>query len=266
MPGQRTQAGRRWRVEFKSMLESIEQPGPLITDGDVNELETRFQVALPKPYRRFLSTWNGGRPKPDTYHIEGLANNPQGALQLFYGIRYPIAACALEEQIEFYRPLLPHGVIPIAATGGLGQVCLCWHGAREGEVLYWDGYHKPEEPCFENIYSIAPSFEDLLKVLHEWVPPPGHEDPLWAHMAKKFSPQDVMDLLERGVDLNRPDSYDRTLIEWAAIHNRLDLVELLVARGLPVRQALAYAEQNLEFFPEYAVLADYLRKLSPGPT
>jgi ankyrin repeat protein len=85
-------------------------------------------------------------------------------------------------------------------------------------------------------------------------------------MAKKFSPQDVMDLLERGVDLNRPDSYDRTLIEWAAIHNRLDLVELLVARGLPVRQALAYAEQNLEFFPEYAVLADYLRKLSPGPT
>jgi hypothetical protein len=137
----------------------------------LEEFERSQGVVFPEAYRAFLLRWNGGVPQPNAYYIRGFAGNPEGFLQVFYGIGYPIEACSLEWAFQMLRDEMPDNLLPIAGTCGPDRVCLCWYGDRAGQVYYWDGCNKPDPPDFSNIYFIAESFRALLDSLHEFIPP-----------------------------------------------------------------------------------------------
>jgi len=44
----------------------------------------------------------------------------------------------------------------------------------------------------------------------------------------------VTQLVEAGADVNQPDSETVTLLHWAAINNRKDIVKYLIAKGAVV--------------------------------
>lgn len=44
----------------------------------------------------------------------------------------------------------------------------------------------------------------------------------------------VTELVEAGADVNQPDSETVTLLHWAAINNRKDIVKYLIAKGAVV--------------------------------
>lgn len=44
----------------------------------------------------------------------------------------------------------------------------------------------------------------------------------------------VTELVEAGADVNQPDSETVTLLHWAAINNRKDIVKYLIAKGAEV--------------------------------
>jgi ankyrin repeat protein len=104
---------------------------------------------------------------------------------------------------------------------------------------------------------VQDTFEQFLDELHCLEDP---DEPRYKHVARNFSAREVADLLAAGENLDTPDAHGLTLMEWAAIYNRLDIIKFLVAKGLRLRSALYCAEQNLEFWPEYAELVEYLRQ------
>lgn len=44
----------------------------------------------------------------------------------------------------------------------------------------------------------------------------------------------MTELIEAGADVNQPDSETVTLLHWAAINNRKDIVKYLIAKGAVV--------------------------------
>ena len=50
-------------------------------------------------------------------------------------------------------------------------------------------------------------------------------------------------------------------MELAAIHNQVEIIQMLYDRGAKWRFALKYAKQNYEFFPEHKASVDLIQKL-----
>lgn len=76
----------------------------------------------------------------------------------------------------------------------------------------------------------------------------------------------IRDLIRSGADLEATDEYDRTLIENAAIQNCPEIIEVLAEAGASLRNALALAEKNLEFFPNHAASVSVLRRITKTRT
>src|SRR5688500_2358278 len=68
------------------MLITVETNNRPLSPEDVNSFESAWGVQLPDAYRRFLLTFNGGRPRPSTFRISGLEKNPEGQVQMFFGL------------------------------------------------------------------------------------------------------------------------------------------------------------------------------------
>ena len=68
-------------------------------------------------------------------------------------------------------------------------------------------------------------------------------------------------LLDAGRDLETTDAYGRTLIENAAIGNRIEMIEVPYARGVRLRNALELARKNYRFFEEFVACVELLERL-----
>lgn len=100
------------------MLELVKDPNSAISDERLDEFERKWRLTLPLAYRAFLLKNNGGVPVPSVFPIHGMVGNPIGRIQAFLGLDTTIGAEDLNETIETVGGSLPHGVIPIAVTGG----------------------------------------------------------------------------------------------------------------------------------------------------
>lgn len=58
------------------MRTEIENKGPQINSSDTDEIELDIGGKLPKEYRDFLLSNNGGQPWPDVIDITSLSNSP----------------------------------------------------------------------------------------------------------------------------------------------------------------------------------------------
>jgi SMI1-KNR4 cell-wall len=132
----------------------------------VGTFERRFQVVLPSLYAAFLLATNGGRPKKSAFPIQGLALNPLGNIQFFFGLAPELAVYDLTEIMAFFEARIPNDIVPIACNDGSDYVCLDLRNGGE-RVVFWDHAHfwSTGEWRANDLYFIANSFEEFLKSL-----------------------------------------------------------------------------------------------------
>ena len=99
------------------MIDRIEETSRQLTSEDVGVLEAAMGIQLPDDYRSFLLKFNGGRPIPNGFPIEGMYNNPFGTIQVFFGVDNPIESCNIAWNFDVARDRLPGNLLPIACTG-----------------------------------------------------------------------------------------------------------------------------------------------------
>src|SRR5688500_3858231 len=100
------------------MLQMIVDADPPLDEEQLRAFEARHQVRLPNRYRAFLLRNNGGRPIPSVFAIEGLPENPEGAIQVFFGLNTRIESEDLGNLLTLHNGKIPNWILPIACTGG----------------------------------------------------------------------------------------------------------------------------------------------------
>jgi len=136
------------------------------TEMAIAEFERGRGLKLPEAYREFLLFTNGGVPSNPTFPIAGLANNPLGDVQVFFGLGSKWPGTDLAEIYDRYGPGIPRGVVPVADNGGGDYVCLDLRNNEE-KVAFWDKGHfwSTAEWREDDLYPVAPSFAAFLEVL-----------------------------------------------------------------------------------------------------
>jgi hypothetical protein len=129
--------------------------GPPISEGIVDELEHRLGIRLPGEYKKFLLTWNGGRPERDLINVPGCSASPLARVHFFFGIGDPIESCNIEWNLEWFGDRLGTGLLPIATTEGVDKICI---SLASEEIIFWDGYHGAR-------YLIARDFGEFIDKL-----------------------------------------------------------------------------------------------------
>lgn len=146
-------------------LKAVVEPGPPISEDDVQGLERRVGISLPREYRDFLSKNNGGCPLPAVYHIRW-KTNPEGDVERFYGIATDESDDDLEKMIKEWADVMPKGHIPIGRACTGDQIVLCVKGLHRDSIYYWDLYDVDSKPE-RRVHLIARSFKKFLACLYD---------------------------------------------------------------------------------------------------
>ena len=145
---------------------TILKPNHATTNAEITAFESARSVRLPVTYKNFLLMSNGGTPIDVVYPIDGLALNPFGDIQVFFGIKAAAPMPSLESVYDLYAGGVPHGIVPIADNGGGNYLCLDLRGSRE-RVVFWDKGHFWSTGTWreKDLYAVADSFDQFLTLL-----------------------------------------------------------------------------------------------------
>ena len=92
-----------------------------------------------------------------------------------------------------------------------------------------------------NMSFVASSFTALLDGLSEYVPP---NETAVQRIIRRGDLNELIQMLASGYDVESEDTYRRTLLENAAIHNRVEMFHYLLGAGASLCNSLQYARQN----------------------
>ena len=137
---------------------------PPLDEGQLVAAEHDLGVEFPPEYRRFLTTWNGGRPQPDTFCYEGHGRKESGMVDWFLGI-HSGEHDSLRQYVVCYKGRIPPNLLPVAHDPGGNLICIAISGSDFGAVYFWDHeYESPEgqPPNTNNLYLIAKDFDTFL--------------------------------------------------------------------------------------------------------
>lgn len=210
----------------------------------LEEFEKENKLKLPDDYRAFLIEHNGGSPSPATNPT------PETDVQWIYGIHNGEYWASLKWHIKTLSGRIPANTLPIANDSGGNIFLLSLHPDSYGEVWFWDHENETEKNAdayLDNIIKSADSFTDFVNSLYE------HVDENETEQERIIRTNDVeglANLINTGYDIETKDEYDRTLLENASIHNRIEIVKLLIDKGARINNALILARENMEFFPD----------------
>ncbi len=149
------------------MILRMEETLRQLTTDDIHAIERRLGSRLPDDYRAFLLEYNGGRPVPCNFPIEGLLNNPFGTIHFFFGIDDPVQAYNIGWHREVMPGRLPDKLLPIACDHCGNLVCLSLYGEDLGAVLFWDCHTEPSEPSYASVHKIAASFAAFVESISD---------------------------------------------------------------------------------------------------
>ena len=137
----------------------------------IREFEQLTKLELPNEYKKWLLTYNGGKPKiEDTfYFIHPIDKNEKvGGINYFYALYEGEVSNLYKTYITFLNRI-PAELIPIADNGCGDQICLGIKGKHLNKVYFWG--HENEvmednkEPWWDNVYLIANTFADFINKL-----------------------------------------------------------------------------------------------------
>ena len=149
------------------MLAGMDEAGPHLSMLAVRAMEARLGFKLPQDYANFMLAYNGGRPVPNGFPIQGLENNPVGALQVFFGVGLSAESCDVEWNYALFAEDGIKKFLPIACTGCGDIICLVVAGESKGAVVLWDAHVEAETPVADRIYPVAEDFTAFLQTLAE---------------------------------------------------------------------------------------------------
>ncbi|APK23666.1 SMI1/KNR4 family protein [Escherichia coli] len=136
----------------------------------LGELE-RLTGPLPDSYRNFLSYFGDNIMFDYIMSFKGIEPSPWADdkgfddLDYFYGLSSSSGGYTIFEAINTYKYDFNMKLIPIAASAGGNQVCVCLEGKRKGEVWFWDHETDPvfnEDENVSGLTLIAYDLEDFI--------------------------------------------------------------------------------------------------------
>lgn len=140
------------------------------TEAQVAKLEKRLAVSLPKDYREFLLTQNGGEPEPDHVEMPVFSEQDSRPVGFIYGLySKPEPFQSLLFALENIMPCLPVGQLPVCGLYNLRYYSISLHD-KPGCVYFWNedagGYELNDDgaPVFDDSHAIlvAGSFNEFL--------------------------------------------------------------------------------------------------------
>jgi hypothetical protein len=156
-----------WPLEVNNMIMQMTECGRPLSTKEIEALDAKLGLSLPEEYKSFLLRYNGGRPTPNAYPIDGLENNPFGVIQGFFGVDDPIESCNLDWNVAIMKGRLPANLLPIACDDGDDLICISLFGEDAGAVVFWDQHAESSTPSYDNVYRIADSFMEFLDGIRE---------------------------------------------------------------------------------------------------
>jgi hypothetical protein len=150
------------------MLRAVRTANRSLTEEELSAFFQKVPLEIPHTYLEFLRQHNGGRPVPNVFPIEGLPLNPDGAIQVFFGIGASIPAVDLKNVLTDLPETVPIEVFPIACTDGGDYICFDLRKAGS-PVVYWDRREFWGNEVWKEryLFPIAPNFEAFLASLHD---------------------------------------------------------------------------------------------------
>lgn len=163
-------------------MSAIIQKADLYGSLSVSELEAfeeMLGVQLPEEYRAFLQQTNGGVPEPNAFFVEGEDGRFETLVACFFALHHRdwddstpegVLGFPLQEALKDFRRDLPDNrdMLPIGADVSGSYVCLCYMGAKRGQILFYD--HD-----YEALYPLAASLRAFLDSLQPYSELPAEE-------------------------------------------------------------------------------------------
>jgi hypothetical protein len=133
------------------------------SESQIQLFETQIGYSLPRDYRQFLKTDNGGRPERVSIVFETEGGKDESLVSWFYTLE-PDGDYGLLENIECYSDRIPPNMIPIACDA-FGNQFLMSLGDEKGAIYFWD-HERENEDAEENdnVHLIADSFSQFAKM------------------------------------------------------------------------------------------------------
>jgi len=138
----------------------------IVTDAELSNFQKSLGLPIPIAYCQFLKLHNGGRPNPSSFEFKNADGKlERSRIHYFFGLHSGRVG-NLRSQFETYHDRIPLGLLPVA-TDPFGNLILLKLIAKpDGPVFFWDHENEGEdEPTWENVFQINPSFEDFTKSL-----------------------------------------------------------------------------------------------------
>ena len=150
------------------MTATIRDALPGLSEAQIDELERAMEIRLPKPYREFLTKYNGGTPDPERFTTR------DGKAVSIVSKFLPVDNSQADNLIEEIEGItqagqIPSNLIPVATTPADNRVVLSVSGSDSGKIYYWSWGEEPDEPTCSYRYMrlVADSFDQFLDDLHD---------------------------------------------------------------------------------------------------
>jgi hypothetical protein len=151
------------KITFEKTYESL-------PEFVLRALEQVWHFNLPKTYREFLLSYNGGIPENNLVFDYVDDNNTLGSnLRYLFGIT-PEDNLNVLRYIETYENRIPKTMFPIATDDFGNLILIGVKNPYRGKVYFWDHEmeaDEEEQPYYENIFLISSSFEEFIEGLKE---------------------------------------------------------------------------------------------------
>jgi hypothetical protein len=139
-----------------------------ISEVEITKFERENKLRLPRDYRAFLLSFNGGIPKPSCFDIDIDGFKNTSCIRYFLRLS-DSSDYSLQNYMSKYKTRLPHNLLPIATELSASLVCMSILGQDYGKVYFWDHNWEVTEstPDYSNIHFLAENFTALLDMLYE---------------------------------------------------------------------------------------------------
>jgi hypothetical protein len=144
----------------------IQEPNEALGEESLDHLENEIGFCLPREYRTFLGTYNGGYPEPDVFDFSD--GREGSSVNQFYGLTIKDNSRNILSVRNTFLNRIPARYLAIACDPGGNQICLAMAGEDEGTIIFWDHELEAEDgepPSSENMTMIANSFNEFIEKL-----------------------------------------------------------------------------------------------------
>jgi hypothetical protein len=125
-------------------------------EAKLNAAEAKLNAKLPKCYRDFLQTANGGKPVNSKFRFKTNDGTEQDStVHYFFGLC--TGAGNLIAKFELFKGRIPLGYLPIASDP-FGNLILIRLFGQDPPVFFWDHEMELNEATGSNVSPIAKSF------------------------------------------------------------------------------------------------------------